>query len=144
MAAKGLKQADFAALLGVPIDRVKSLTSGRVTKLTPAEAKALVEKLHVRGDYLATGVEPIFQSPQEVQLNSSMELLKEASTTVQELPLTPRYQMLVRDILFGVALKKAELLESTIDGFVKEQRPPYGAAREEKEKSDSKKGGAKK
>lgn len=122
MSARGLKQADLAQLLGVPIDRVKSLTSGRVTKLTPNEAKALVQKLHVRGDYIATGEGPIFQSPQETQLDATMQLLKEASTTVQTLGISERYQMFVRDILFGVALKKAELIITTIEGFLAEHR----------------------
>ena len=124
MAARGLKQAELAEVLGVPLDRVKSLTSGRVTKLTPDEARALVQKLHVRGDYLATGEGAIFQSPQEVQLDVTMQLLKEASTTVQTLGLSERYQMFVRDILFGVALKKAELLIATIEGFLAEHRGP--------------------
>lgn len=122
MAEKGLRQADLAGVLGVSIDRVKSLTSGRVTKLTPAETKALVEKLHVRGDYLATGTGPIFQTEPEAQFDLSMQLLKEASTTVQSLDLPPRYQMFVRDLLFAVALKKAEFILITIEQFLAEQR----------------------
>ena len=42
-------------ILGVSLDRVKSLTSGRVAKLKPDEIKALVEDLHVSADWLATG-----------------------------------------------------------------------------------------
>lgn len=124
MRAKNLKQADLAEVLGVSLDRVKSLTSGRVMKLTPEETRALVQKLHVRAHYLATGEEPIFQTPQEAQFDASMQLLKEASTTVQSLDLPQRYQMFVRDLLFAVALKRSDLVLITIETFLAEQSGP--------------------
>ena len=62
MSSCNLRQADLAQVLGSSVDRVKGLTSGRIAKLSPDETRALVEKLHVRGDYLATGVGPTFQA----------------------------------------------------------------------------------
>jgi transcriptional regulator with XRE-family HTH domain len=79
MAARGLSQRDLAQLLDVSLDRVKSLTAGRVQKLAPAEAKALVQKLQVRGEYLATGEPPIFKRPNEVELERRMEALQVAN-----------------------------------------------------------------
>lgn len=84
MASRGLSQRDLAQLLDVSLDRVKSLTAGRAQKLAPAEAKALVEKLHVRGEYLATGEPPIFKRPNELELERRMEALKIASQLAEK------------------------------------------------------------
>lgn len=62
MAACSLKQTELAEVLGVPLHRVKSLTSGKVQKLDRDEIKALVEKLHLNGHWLATGEGEMFQT----------------------------------------------------------------------------------
>jgi transcriptional regulator with XRE-family HTH domain len=79
MEAKGFSQRELAETLGVPLDRVKNITSGRVKKLAPAESRALVEKLHVRGQYLATGEPPIFKSPAELELERRLAAISEAT-----------------------------------------------------------------
>lgn len=79
MEAKGLSQRELADALGVPLDRVKNITSGRVKKLAPLESRALVEKLHVRGQYLATGEPPIFKSPAELELERRLAAISEAT-----------------------------------------------------------------
>lgn len=79
MEAKGLSQKELAEALGVTLDRVKNITSGRVKKLAPMESRALVEKLHVRGQYLATGETPIFKSPAELELDRRLSAISEAS-----------------------------------------------------------------
>lgn len=58
-----LTQPMLAEALGVKVDRVKSLTSGKVAKLTQAETRSLVEKLHVNPGWLATGEGEMLQSP---------------------------------------------------------------------------------
>lgn len=40
--------------------------------------------------------------------------------------LSPRKQMLVRDILFGVAISESALLDQTIDNYVAEEAAAYG------------------
>lgn len=77
--AKGLSQKALAEILGVPLDRVKSLTSGKVKKLAPEESKALVDKLHVRAQHLATGEGPLFMSPQELELERRLAAVKTAT-----------------------------------------------------------------
>lgn len=57
-----LTQAKLAEALEVSIDRVKSLSSGRVSMLAPNEIKAMVQKLHVNPIWLATGEGEMFQS----------------------------------------------------------------------------------
>lgn len=59
--ALSLTQAQLASALGVKLDRVKSLTSGKVAKLTRDETKSLVENLHVNPSWLATGDGDMFQ-----------------------------------------------------------------------------------
>lgn len=55
MSTCGITQLKLAALLGVSLDRVKSLSSGKVQKLTPAESEALATKLGIRPDWLVGG-----------------------------------------------------------------------------------------
>lgn len=83
MAKKGLSQRQLAEELSVPLARIKNITAGRVQKLAPAEVKALVERLHVRGEYLATGVPPIFKSPGEIELDRRLTAIA-VSTEVAE------------------------------------------------------------
>lgn len=115
MAAKGLKQADLVEILGVPIDRVKSLTSGRVQKLSPEETRALVEKLHVSGDWLATGQGVMFQEPRVTQ---RLQTIKETTERAATLELPMERRVLVRDVLYGVAMDDVDFLNITIDGFL--------------------------
>jgi len=61
MRTLGLTQADLAEVLEVSIDRVKSLTSGRVKKLTREESQLLVDKLEIRAEWLITGEGPMLQ-----------------------------------------------------------------------------------
>lgn len=60
--ALGLTQQQLADALGVKLDRVKSLTSGKVSKLTLDEMKSLVNNLHVNSVWLATGKGNMFDS----------------------------------------------------------------------------------
>ncbi|MGH8044582.1 MAG: helix-turn-helix domain-containing protein, partial [Stenotrophomonas sp.] len=70
----GFRQVDLAESLGVSVDRVKSLTTGRVKKLSPDELRALVEKLHVRPEFLTTGDRPVFLRPEDAELGRRMKL----------------------------------------------------------------------
>ncbi|MGB5147473.1 MAG: helix-turn-helix transcriptional regulator [Porticoccaceae bacterium] len=83
MAKKGFSQRQLAEELSVPLARIKNITSGRVQKLAPAEVRALVERLHVRGEYLATGIPPIFKSPGEIELDRRLTAIA-ISTEVAE------------------------------------------------------------
>ncbi|PSD18875.1 hypothetical protein C7E19_01890 [Stenotrophomonas maltophilia] len=84
--------------------------------------RGLVEKLHVRAEFLATGGGPVFAQPAEVELGRRMKLLSDASQKASTLDLPESYQALVRDILVGAALGQSDLLQSTIDGFVHDVR----------------------
>lgn len=61
--AQGLTQKQLAEVLGTSLERIKSMTSGRVAKLTPTEIRALVERLQVNPAWLTTGVGEMFSPP---------------------------------------------------------------------------------
>lgn len=101
----GLTQKTLAEVLGASLDRVKGLTSGRVQKLTRDESEALIRKLHVRGDWLATGVGPPLQSPKERELTRRMEAVRNASTKAGLAGLSPDQGRLVQEILYFVEIE---------------------------------------
>lgn len=63
MRAQGLSQKQLAEVLGSSLQRVKFITTGRIAKLTPAEIRALVEKLQVNPIWLTTGMGEMFSAP---------------------------------------------------------------------------------
>lgn len=63
MQARGLSQKQLAEVLGSSLQRVKFITTGRIAKLTPAEIRALVEKLQVNPVWLTTGMGEMFSAP---------------------------------------------------------------------------------
>lgn len=99
MAELNIQQKDLAEVLGVPLHRVKSLTSGRVQKLTREEGDALVKKLNVRAGYLLDGQEPMFQgegdqeyrqTESQDQFISRMQAINATGRIVDALPLPER------------------------------------------------------
>ncbi|MBI3102001.1 MAG: hypothetical protein HYY98_10670 [Burkholderiales bacterium] len=108
-----LHQTGLAEVMGVSLDRVKSLTSGKAKNLKREEGEALIKKLHIRGDWLATGEGPMLQSEGERELDRRMDLLKLASGKAQIAGLESHYMRALQEILFfaelgdAVALRKA-------------------------------------
>ncbi len=109
-----LRQRDLAEVLGVPLDRVKSLTSGKVSKLTREESEALVKKLHVRGDWLATGEGDVFQSSVEQRMTGDLQSLQSISEDVAKMGLPREQAMFARDIAYGVVSQNENLLKTTL------------------------------
>lgn len=121
--ALSLTQPKLAAALGVNVDRVKSLTSGKVAKLSQAEIKSIVENLHVNPGWLATGEGEMFQSTDEISLANRMGDLREATDAVQGMELSDERKRQVRDILYAVASGATNLIEQALsavqpEGFV--------------------------
>jgi len=114
MSACSLNQEQLADVLGASLDRVKSLTSGRVKKLKPDETKALVEKLHLSGDWLATGDGDMFKPASEQAFAGELATLRQATDAVTALALSDDRKSQVRDILYAVASGKTELIEAAL------------------------------
>lgn len=126
---KGLKQQALADLLGVNLDRVKSILSGKVKKLDPQEVLALEEKLHLRPDYLLRGEGPMFKSEPEQKV---MDKLRRASNAVANLPVPDWVKRLAQEWTFAVdradSARLVELATMTAAPGVQEERPAYTVA----------------
>ena len=109
-----LQQAGLAEAMGVSLDRVKSLTSGKVKNLKREESEALIKKLHIRGDWLATGEGPMLQSEGERELGRRMDLLKLATGKAQIEGLEPHHTRALQEILFYAELGDAEALRRAL------------------------------
>lgn len=105
-----LNQTGLAEVLEVSIDRVKSLTSGRVKKLTREENEALIKKLNIRGDWLATGEGPMFRSDNEREFQRRLDALKDASEKAGNSGLDTAQQRLLQEILFYAEAGKVDEL----------------------------------
>lgn len=111
----GLQQAGLAEVMGVSLDRVKSLTSGKVKNLKREEGEALITKLHIRGDWLATGEGPMLQSEGEREMGRRMDLLKLATGKAQIDGLEPHHSRLLSEILFYADLGDADALRKALN-----------------------------
>lgn len=109
----GLQQQGLAEAMGVSLDRVKSLTSGKVKNLKREEGEALIKKLKIRGDWLATGEGPMLQNDAEREFHRRLGAFKASSAGAAAAGLTGEDAARLADILFHVesgnldALKKA-------------------------------------
>lgn len=124
-AALGVTQPRLAEVLGVKLDRVKSLTSGKVDKLSQTEIKAIVEKVHVNPEWLATGEGEMFKPVAEQSFGGELATLEEATDAVTALPLSDDRKSQVRDILFAVASGKTDLLETALGQPTLAQTHPF-------------------
>lgn len=96
----GLQQKALAEVLGVDVQRVKNMTAGRVNKLTREESEALIKKLNIRGDWLATGEGPMFQSAGEREFQRRLDELKSATDSARGSALPEDKQRLMQELLF--------------------------------------------
>ncbi|WP_151194719.1 hypothetical protein [Methylophaga frappieri] len=114
MTAKSLTQNDLVEITGSSLSRVKAITSGRVAKLKFEETQALVKKLHVRGDWLATGEEPMFQSDKEIEFHRRLDQVKESTNAADQLDLDKKQQGRIQTILFALDQDDHRLLDEQL------------------------------
>lgn len=126
----GLTQSGLAEAMGVSHQRIRNLAAGRVQKLEEAEAKALVQELHIRGHWLVTGQGPIRQTDEELRLEQSLQAMRDTTAKASTLRLSPERTVLVRDILYGVAMDNTDLLNTSIDGFLNQHGPPSSSVQQ--------------
>lgn len=110
----GLSQKALTEVLEVNLQRVKNLTSGKVDKLTREEVDALIRKLHIRGDWLATGEGPMLQSEGEREFYRRLEGVKSATQTASSLALPEAKQRLMQELLFYAQAGDIEALSATL------------------------------
>ncbi len=78
------------------------MTAGRVNKLTQEEGATLIKKLNIRGDWLATGEGPMFQSAGEQEFQRRLDELKSATDSARGSALPEDKQKLMQELLFYV------------------------------------------
>lgn len=103
----GLNQKGLAEVMGVKHQRVLDMTSGRVAKLTREEGEALIRKLHVRAEWLATGQPPMRQSAQEQHAEDVLMKVGNAAQAAAALDLDLETGRKVADFLYYVAAGNA-------------------------------------
>lgn len=124
-----LKQSDLVEVLGVSLSRVKAMTSGRVKNLTREESEALIKKLHIRGDWLATGEGPMLQSEGEREMGRRLDLLKLATGKAQIEGLEPHYARLLMEVLFYAELGDADALRQALNPLRPDEMALMGSYR---------------
>lgn len=99
-----LSQADLADVLDVPLHRVKSLTTDKVKNLRREEGEALITKLRIRGDWLATGEGPMLQSAQERELHRRLDAVRSTSEKIHAAGLDAATAGALQELLYYAEL----------------------------------------
>lgn len=117
MKTLGFTQADLAEVLEVSIDRVKSLTSGRVKKLTREESQLLVDKLEIRAEWLITGEGPMLQDdePQEA-FASRMRAIAQTQAMIDALPISTEIKERSKILISGDPIADAKVIADALAG----------------------------
>lgn len=114
MTSMSLQQKDLAVVLDVPLDRVKSLTSGKVKKLSSDETRRLVQTLNLSAHWLATGEGPMFDAQGGQALGRQLSQLRMCSAAVNAMGLMGEVGAGVRDIAYGVAINNSDVVLSGV------------------------------
>lgn len=111
-----LKQPDLAEVLGASLDRVKSLTSGRVKNLTREESEALIAKLDIRANWLVTGEGPMFQQDDESdeEFVSRHQAINRMCTLIKAMPLREFTQVRLQAVMSGDLAEDGAVLARAI------------------------------
>lgn len=87
MREHALKQVDLAEVLEVPLDRVKSLTSGKVKNLKREESELLIGKLGIRAQWLVTGEGPMHEDGEsQDEFVGRMQAINRMTALIQTMP----------------------------------------------------------
>jgi len=105
VAKSKLTHGQFAAKLGIPVERLRSLVYGKVKRLTSSEQRQFNVRFRVPMRFLATG-EGAAAKPRASVLPPG---------------LTTRQQQLVNDILVGIALRDTDSVRSAIERYVADE-----------------------
>lgn len=115
MAAVGCKQKGLAEVMGVSVDRVKNLTRGRAGNLTREESEALIRKLNVRAEWLATGEGDMFRSDGEQEFQRRIDAVADATQKAQMSGLDAEAQTRVQMLLTGLEIDNADLVMEALN-----------------------------
>lgn len=112
-----LEQSELAEVMDVPIDRVKSLSAGRVKKFAPSETQALVRKLGISANWLATGLGEMLQSEAEKRLNAKLGNAKDMAKSLEAREVTEDKRRFLTDVLYAYELGADDVLAELLSGI---------------------------
>lgn len=111
-----MDQRAFSEALGVSLDRVKSLSSGRAKKFNPQELETLIG-MGISAHWLGTGVGPMLQSEREKVLNERLGAVKSTTELASRIDLPADKRVLIRDILFAAEIGDLEMIKESLASF---------------------------
>lgn len=112
-----ITQKALADLMQVDHQRVRNMAAGRVEKLTREEGEALIKKLNIRADWLATGEGPMFQSEGEQALRQRLDVIGSARDVAVKLGLSAAEGGLLIELLYYVETGDGEGLKKALARF---------------------------
>jgi len=117
MAARGLDQAGLAEVMGVKLQRVRDLSSGRAKKLTREESEALISELQVRAEWLVTGEGAMFQG-EETQdaFIARQRAINYTNALINAMPLSEETRLRLSVLVSGDPLKDGPLIAGALLG----------------------------
>ncbi|ABE45648.1 hypothetical protein [Polaromonas sp. JS666] len=103
----GGTQGDFATSIGMTLDRVKNILSGRVKKLQPHEARAIRDRYNIHELWLTTGKGPQHVTADELPVIKERDEIAEATRLVTELGLTGTAAREMQQLVYAMRRKSA-------------------------------------
>lgn len=112
----GLTQVELAHAMGVSLDRVKSLTSGKVKALKPAEIETLNRGLRVRIEFLLKGKEPVLlpDAEDDEVFAARMQAIAKMNELIAAMPLRQLTKDRLSALMTGDAAKDGVLLANAV------------------------------
>lgn len=115
MKASGIQQSGLAEVMEVSIDRVKSLTSGKVKKLSPDEIRHLVRKLGLNAHWLATGEGAMFSRDESHdEFTNRMQAVNRMAELIKAMPLPDLAKAQLCAVMSGNAAHDAPLIAQAL------------------------------
>ena len=123
-----LGQKQLAVVLEVPLHRVKSLTSGRVQKLTREESEALITKLKINPEWLITGEGPMVEDETQDEFISRMQAINHMNAVVSALPLNELGRKRLQVLMTGDPAEDGRLIGDALLNRGEIEKPKAGPA----------------
>ena len=129
----GVTQKRLAEAMGVDLDRVKSLMSGKAQHLRPQEIAGLVKEFHLNPDYFLDASQPMLEGGETFdEFSVRQTRMAEATTLVDFLPLDGISRARLKALMQGDPATDLKALSEAIASarpdapFAAEGAAPYG------------------
>jgi transcriptional regulator with XRE-family HTH domain len=114
---ENLTHGDFAAKIGIKLERVRNLLQGRAAKLRPDEVKAIRDVFGVRELWLLEGKGPMKLTEDELLISPALDALEKATNVVKGLKLQADVIQPLHELLFACFRGNSEAVTAAIAKF---------------------------